>query len=274
MKLNALLEEFNTSIAQLQQKENRTIPLSKKIITLSHEILWKMNTIMKKNDFNSVQSEINFFKQIKPVPLSSLIYRKELIGFESFFPKICPKQQDKYFNHHLTRLQRFFSSNIDFGQYIEMDCTHLDEHYFTRNSNEKFTDTGNIINLQNPEFSSPKGTLLAQFKAYCKLVLYIRKKKLSPYESANEQTETHRLKWVGSKVDLIELIYAVHSSGSLKKETGLKEVAGACEKLFEVDLGNYYRKFIELKNRKMVERTQYIDRLKSSLIDRMNQADD
>ena len=73
---------------------------------------------------------------------------------------------------------------------------------------------------------------------------------------------------------MIELIYAIKASGSVKENTSIREIAIACEGLFDVDLGNYYRKFIELRNRKIVERTRYIDKLKSNLLDRMNEADE
>ncbi len=272
MQLNTILKEFNTSIEELTTSQNGIIPLSREIIALSQEALWKMNNILTKNGFNSLKSEINYFKNIKPVIVSTLIYRKEVIEFESFFPKVCAIKQEKYFNRHFKKLQNFFNSHMDFGQYLEMNCTHLDQYYFTRNSDEKFIENGSIISLQNPKLCSSRGTLSAQFKAYVKLVIYIKKKKRLPTESQVEKIES--VKWTGNKVDLIELIYAVHCSGSLRKGTGIKEIARVCEKLFEVDLGNYYRKFIELRNRKLVERTRYIDRLKSSLIQRMNEADD
>jgi hypothetical protein len=117
--------------------------------------------------------------------------------------------------------------------------------------------------------------LLSQFKAYGELVTHLRQKqKQLTYPRTKIFSQQHGLKWAGNKIDLIELIYALHASGSIKGATGIKQVAEACEELFDVDLGNYYRKFIELRNRKLVERTHFLDTLKSSLIQRMEEADD
>lgn len=50
-------------------------------------------------------------------------------------------------------------------------------------------------------------------------------------------------------------------------------MAMACEQIFDLDLGNYYRKFLEIRARK-IEPTKFLDRMKSSLLKRMQDADE
>ena len=83
-----------------------------------------------------------------------------------------------------------------------------------------------------------------------------------------------KLFWTGNKTDLIELIYALHSSGAVNSGTAdIKEMASACEQMFNIDLGDYYRTFLEIRSRKM-NQTKFIDKLKNSLENKMLDSDE
>lgn len=82
------------------------------------------------------------------------------------------------------------------------------------------------------------------------------------------------LKWTGSKVDLIELIYALHSEGVFNNgATGLKEVITFFESSLEIELGQFNRVFLEIRHRKS-DRTKFMNTLKNKLIIRMDDADE
>ena len=89
----------------------------------------------------------------------------------------------------------------------------------------------------------------------------------------NTLSNGERLGWTASKTDLIELIYALQASGAIKSGTaGIKEMACACEDIFELKLGNVYRTFLEIRERK-IDQTKFIDRLKATLLRRMEETD-
>ena len=50
-------------------------------------------------------------------------------------------------------------------------------------------------------------------------------------------------------------------------------MASACEQIFNIDLGDFYRTFLEIRSRK-INQTKFIDKLKESLIHRMGQSDE
>jgi hypothetical protein len=82
-----------------------------------------------------------------------------------------------------------------------------------------------------------------------------------------------KLNWTESKVALIELIYAIHSTGAVNRGvTDIKLLSDVFEQIFHIDLGDRYRAFIEIRARKK-ERTKFIDYLKESLIHRMEETD-
>lgn len=77
-----------------------------------------------------------------------------------------------------------------------------------------------------------------------------------------------RLNWTGSKVALVELLYALHSGGYFNNGAYvLKEVVAYFESVFNVDLGQYHRVFIEIKARKS-DKARFINVLKEVLLKR------
>lgn len=100
------------------------------------------------------------------------------------------------------------------------------------------------------------------------------------HSSKNKKTgkycycEKSKLEWNATKTDLIDLIYALQTSGAIKDGTArIKEMATAYEQMFNLDLGNYYRIYIEIRERK-VERIKFIDKLNSSINARMELEDE
>ena len=83
-----------------------------------------------------------------------------------------------------------------------------------------------------------------------------------------------KLFWSGSKTGLIELIYALHSSNTINSGTlDIKELAAHFEHFYNVDLGNYYHTFIEIRSRK-TGRTKFLNKLIEMLKQRMEALDD
>ncbi len=80
--------------------------------------------------------------------------------------------------------------------------------------------------------------------------------------------------WTGSKVALTELLYALHSEGVFNNgAVDLKNIVEYFEQIFEIDLGQYRRAFLEIRARKS-DRTKFITSLNETLIKRMDNADD
>ena len=79
--------------------------------------------------------------------------------------------------------------------------------------------------------------------------------------------------WTDTKSALVELIYAVHAEQSVNSgNIDLKVLALVFEKIFNIELGDIYRIFLEIRGRKG-ERTTYLNRLVVALNKRMNDAD-
>ena len=86
--------------------------------------------------------------------------------------------------------------------------------------------------------------------------------------------ENPPLNWTGSKTSLIELIYSLHSQGSIDNgNADIKIIAKTFENMFNIDIGDFYHSYLELKARKM-NRTKFLDSLRDALIKRMDEQDE
>ena len=83
------------------------------------------------------------------------------------------------------------------------------------------------------------------------------------------------LKWTGSKVALVELMYASHTEGVFNNgNLSLNETAKNMEVLFNIEIGQFNRIFSEIKKRKIIEQTSFLNNLKDNLTKRIQAADE
>ncbi len=269
-----LLTQFQDAYAKMSSQYDDILTLSRKRIHLCRETLIAMRAVIVKKGFNTTANEINFFKNIKHPPLRDLLFNKNLARLEWYCPRASLKKKERFLKQQLVKCDDFFLEHIDFGQYLQMKAEHLDELYFTRKANANPQFELQFSEIYDLEFNTPRDLMLAKFSAYKDLVKYIHNRLSDlPGEFYREYLSKSKLEWTGNKVDLIELIYAIHAVGVVKNgRIDIKELASIFETIFDVDLGNYYRKFIEIRARK-IDRTKFIDALKESLLRRMDEAD-
>jgi len=93
-------------------------------------------------------------------------------------------------------------------------------------------------------------------------------------DSKFQSINCDRLKWTESKTALVELIYALHSSQSINEgRVEIRKVAQIFENIFDVDLGDVYHTFSEIRSRK-IEQTKFLDHIKDSLLSKMKEANE
>lgn len=243
-----------------------------KVIYRCREVLSDFRKQIVTDGFRNTAEEIDFFKNIKIIPASRLIYYNEIHKFENLYPKSDRILQEQFIKQNQKSYNRFFLRNIDFGQYIEMGSTHFDEHYFTRKFNEKLPLTITKFFNQDIEFTTPKDTLLAEFKAYNLMIRYL-KNKLVLLKNENRDMMNHqkfKLHFKGAKTDIVELVYALIASGKI--EGDIKELISAFEFILGIELGDFYRIFISIRGR-TIDPTKFIDTLKMALLKRIEEAD-
>ncbi|CAM3459918.1 RteC domain-containing protein [Aequorivita lipolytica] len=123
-------------------------------------------------------------------------------------------------------------------------------------------------------FSTAKDMIFAQIIGNTLTINYLKKKvsrkKRKPFVIKQKKSP---LKWTGTKVDLVELVYALQASGMINNgQANLADLATAFETLFQKDMTDFYRVFLEIRNRKS-NQSKLLDLLKRSLLQRIIEID-
>lgn len=277
---DSILSSFDLELDFLESEYEDILIKAEEGVQITKRALLQLRNKCAKRNFKNIDEEVHFFKQVKPQIFSKLIYYQKLFNIESKRPRSSNKSQIKYFNKHIDRLQNYFNDHLEFYHYYRRGATFLDEHYFVRGKIDirLFPDTFSFF--IDDKFSTSHDTTVATILAYDMLIVHL-KTEIDKLENQNGMEATinpfqkqSRLFWTANKTDLIELIYALHSIGAINSGTAdIKEMASACEQLFNVELGDYYRTYLEIRSRK-INQTKFIDKLKESLVARMQNADE
>lgn len=278
--VNHILNNFRNEIAVLEEGELNDFKEVEKGIQISRKTLRKLRLLVRENEFINKENEILFFKKQKPFVYGNLQFYVRLYKHLLQSPKGSDESKRIFIDEDINTLQTYYNQNLDFIRYYRQNSTNLDEFYFLRGNDNMglFSDTCHFYT--DSEFSTSHDNAVARIVAYDLLLAHYLKKLNSLKHSKECKIDPLKnhfigmdLGWTANKIDLIELIYALQASGSIRGgKAGIKEMAMACEQIFTLDLGNYYRKFLEIRGRK-IEPTKFLDHLKSSLEKRMEDAD-
>jgi hypothetical protein len=279
-KIEEIFIKFDSNIEDLETNVEDVLLKAEKGIKITKDTLLAMRRYVLENNFKTKEAEIFFFKNSKPQIYSKLIYYVKLFNIESKRPRGSKKSQAKYLNNHIERLQAFFNDNLEFYHYFRRGATTFDKQYFLRGQADIRLHSDAFHFFTDEQFSTSHDSTVATILAFDMLIVHLKKEtdKLNNngMETINSPNPTvsSKLFWTGSKTDLIELIYALHSSGAINSGTAdIKEMASACEQIFNIDLGDYYRTFLEIRSRK-INQTKFIDKLKESLTKRIEDTEE
>lgn len=265
----------------LKQIENEDLIILKKAelsIYLINDALKIIKEHIRKNKFQTQEDEILFFKKIKPSIYSKLIYFVKVFNIESKRPNGSDKSQRKYLLNELDKLEHFFSENLEFYQYIRNNMTYLDDKYFIRGKLDIHLFMDTFIYNADPEFSTSHDYKVSKIIANDLLNVYLNTE-LAVMERKDYITHKNviiskgKYSWTDSKAALTEFIYAVHAAKCINNgNIEIKEIADFLQALFKIDLGDYYRDYLQIKNRQ--NQTKFIDSLKNALIQRINEQEE
>lgn len=279
-KINIILDQYKIDIGPVESADLNEFSNVELGINISRNCLQKLRIAIRTNEFESQEEEIDFFKNIKPYVYSRLKFYAKLYNFLIERPTGSIKSQRNFIDQELKKLHIDAKRNVDFIKYYREKSNTLDAFYFVRGRDNISLVSNTSHFYTDAEFSTSHDHTIAKIMAYDLLNIYYNQelnnlglattkdlKKLNYCADLN-------LKCTATKTDLVELIYALQSTGAIKDgKGGLKEMANACEQMFDIDLGNFYRTYIEIRARKL-DRTTFLNSLKNSFERQMNEDDE
>ena len=263
-------DQYFDHLADIKKRQESQLKKARKIIALTIRSLQELKSLVLKHQFPEQEEEIYFFKVLKPKVFSQLIYYTKVKQVEITLPHFgYVEEKEKYLANKLRLIGLFFQRNTDFCHYMHNDFSHLDDKYFIRGySNEHLFDDS-FLSITEENFSTFYDYKASYLLAYDQLAIYLNYKVENINRPENELFNVTEpsplLQWTGTKIALVELIYALHASGSINNgNTSIKDVKEVFEKIFEIELDDCYRLFLEIKARN--NSTKFMDKLSEDLI--------
>lgn len=249
-----------------------------KAIRILQKAISDIRNVVISNNFFSKEEEVIFFKEYKPEILSRLLYFNKVFQIESKFPNGSDDVIANYLNNELDSLTYFFNKNLDFYQYYRSKSTIYDEHYFLRGKTDLRLNSDSSYFNSDPNFSTGYDFKVAKILAYEMLRIYLNKRlqnigKDRDLEETRTKYAKSPMRFTGKKIALVELGYALANSGDINNgRIEIKEMMDFLGAIFNVDLGDYYRTYIAIKDRKK-DRTVYLNKLIEMLENKMDEDD-
>jgi hypothetical protein len=261
-----LLTELEQQLIEIDKDNKSRIDKCSQKITICQQLTKELRKLYFDAQLETPLEEIHFFKEVKPKFFSELHYQMEVFQYFKQKPKGSLKIKSQYINMCLDKASSFMTRHCEFNTYFQMNATHLDELYFTRRDYCPKLH-GSLDYPADPIFSSPADPTLSCLLAASRYVQFMKNEMYALKNPTLDPSWEHlkSMEWLGSKTDMVELVYALHSSGSLKGE--LKDAFAIFEKTFNVDLGNFYRTYTDIKYKK--NPTSFLDELKTSITEKI-----
>ena len=213
---------------------------------------------------------IYFFKHIKPVVVAHSLYYRKIIQLEHEKPEKS-KPLKRYFSKQLELQYLFKLQHKTFVYYLNSSQSHLDALYFTCREPLPY-DPDDLQVDRDRSYTTPRGLLTAKLLCDALLKNYL-KAQLKQLKKTDTTMERPHLDWSGSRTDLIELTYALYHTKVIHKgKADIIEIARALSSFFNVDPGDVYKTYSEIKSRKK-SRTKFLNELTIHLQHAMDRDD-
>jgi len=274
-----VIQYLDEEINVLKAEREGDSDFIEKAVDLCKTTLKTLRNFVMEIGFENQKDEIYFFKNLKPRVSSKLhfylcVYKIQtslFVGDTEFQLEFLRKEQEA--------VKRFLQENIAFYQYYRSRLSYMDKKYFIRGKFDLLLVVKNPLVFEDPVFSTSHDKLLSKIIASEMLSSFLKKEIHSiNYEGLNKYDINKRLidfgiVWTDTKIALVELLYALDSSGSINKgNIDISKLSKYLERVFNIDLGDIYHTFSEMKLRKK-ERTKFLDNLKNTLLKRMDESD-
>lgn len=240
-------------------------------IRICEESLLELRQWVMENYFPDRDSEICFFKQVKPVIKARYIYYQKVHRLHTGYFNGSGLLAKDRLEKELHDLARYFTDNDQFYTYYRNGSTHHDELYFVRGQYDWkiCPEVNHFDNLFSTSFDGKLAELMAN-----ELLMKYVDERLNPSLKLAEpkpglvasRVNKAPIHCTASITDVVELGYALHANGFFNNgKASIKDVMDFLSDALQKDLGDRRRLFFQIRERKG-KATKYLDELKADLI--------
>lgn len=268
-------QELERDFVLLKSSESNTIVGCQNIIYFLEEKLKKLNKWLKNYHFDCEKSEIYFFKELKPSLISKILFYQNVLKIEATLPP-GKKRKRKHYIQAINLVSKINIENREFYEYYRSRATYNDYKYFLRRTYKDIFRDDPMQLFFDSKISTSHEYQVAKLICSDMLVNYLERKieELNHKSGSANFRDPVNYNWSGTKIDLVELIYALKHAGLINNgNTDVKELAMHLGKIFNIELeDNIYRIYQDIKLRKTV-RTKFLNKLADNLNQKLSEDD-
>ena len=272
-----LLKQLEDQLHFISVETDDILKRAELSVGVCSEALIKLKQSILKYKFKGQAEEIKFFKEIKPGFYSKLIYHVSIYNIEMHKPNGSDEAKKRHLLRELEAIETYFNKNLDFIKYYRTRKSYLDHKYFMRGNHDLSLSLDSFYFEADPKFSTSHDHKVSQIQANELLEIFLMAEIVlidAKQDSAYLQLPKAKLTWTSSKTSLIELIYALQSSGTFNNSSAsIKEIVNYFESIFNIDMSHFYTTFQEIKERKN-NQTIFLTSLQQALQKRIQEKEE
>jgi len=277
-QVSRLQRQLEEDLERLSYGSSQPLEKLTSALRLIRQSLNRLKEDMEAHPFKDAQEQIDFFKYVKPSFYQWQIYYTELYTIETGFPIGDAEKQTAYLAQELRYIERFFQQYAFLYQYFKLDANELDNLYFIRGEDIQSVLIPNVPEV-NPGFATSGDYLFSKFMAFEKIkdwliekMLYMKGNGVNPLQL---NTEPDDLKWTGETINLAEIGIGIYQTKQMNNGTAtLAQIFRWLEEKLQVKIGVPSKRVSELRRRKRLSRTQYLDEMKENIISKLDKEDE
>ena len=236
LKIILNLENELTGMKDVSENVNEQIEYAIGHCKVALDQLRKM--VVEKG-FPDTESEIRFFKQIKPVAYGKLLFYSAVFELESSRLKTSRENHREYLQKQLEKVMSYMDDHHVKVQYYRCGFKHLDEQYFLRKNEEIPIELKDSRQLLDEEFFTWHDHTFSMIMANEMLVEYLAREieKIDDPEGNKKVLTRSPLWWTDNKIDAVEIIYALYYAGSVNHgKATITDLADGFEKMLNIEM--------------------------------------
>lgn len=272
-----LYEQFTREMEGLDLASGEQVKRLSSGLALVRKYLALLRKQVNLSGFDDAAAEILFFKSWKPKFYQWLIYYQERYTIESGVPLAGGKVKVAYYAEQLRFLNRFFRQHEFHYQYYKLGACELDHLYFIRGAQVQDVLTPEVPEV-DPAFGTAQDYLFSKFRAYELLQSQVLEWMAEPMEGLARNGLVSRkgvsMRWTADTCNLIELVYGLYETRQVNNgEVDLSDLMDVFEQVFQVNLSRYFHRFTEIKRRKTISKTKFLDQMRQAVNQRIEDGD-
>lgn len=265
-KTKSLLNSLEKTLRELQTEKKDPLEYAQFALAETDSAIRTLKSWVIIHDFDCWESEIIFFKQLKPQFIAKFIYYSKVISVLSSLPHCGSKQKKSIYESELESLRYFSLENNEFISYWRRNATYMDVKYFLRFKYDLDVKLAMDVHSYDERFATSHDHLISQIIAHDDYEVFLAGQISRLKDGTFEEMQPKKdFRWTASKVALTELVVALHHTHCFNGgNTSLAETVKRFEEAFGTDLGNYHNTIAEIKTRKS-HPTKFLRQLSDNL---------